>query len=92
MLLTRRSASSGRAMRSWHIRGDAIGLFYGLLGTLKERWVYWMLCLWGVLLNGNAERALRVSLLLFLVSSFWGSRLRSGRYALVLAAGCRLGV
>jgi hypothetical protein len=61
MLLNRRSASSGRAMRSWHVTGDAIRLFYGLLGALKERWVYWILCLRGVLLNGNAESVTGIS-------------------------------
>jgi hypothetical protein len=45
MLLTRGSASSGRAMRSGYVTGDAIGLFYGLLGVLKRRCVYWMLYL-----------------------------------------------
>ena len=54
MLLTRRSASSGRAMRSWHVTGDAIGLFYGLLGVLKGVaftgcYAYRAFCLMGML-------------------------------------------
>lgn len=35
MVLTRGSASFGRAMRSGYVMADAIGLFYGPLGVIK---------------------------------------------------------